>query len=204
MITVIAGINGAGKSSIIGSHYEQKGSYYFNPDEVARTLLAKKAVDNQAMANGRAWEIGYQKLNTAIDLDEDYAFETTLGGKKIFQALLRAISLQRVVRIFFVGLATPELHIQRVAERVHHGGHHIDEVKIRERWESARANMAELIANCHSLNVFDNSLPLIGGRPQTVCLFKMEQGAFLEGPVPDMPEWAKPLAAAAIKRALGR
>lgn len=204
MITVLAGVNGAGKSSILGMSYENKGAYYFNPDEAARILLQKRTVTDQIVANSRAWEIGYQRLNTAIDLDENFAFETTLGGNKIFQALMRAVTLQREVQVSFVGLATPELHIQRVAERVNRGGHPIDEAKIRERWETSRANMVELIASCHSASVFDNSLPLIGGKPQTVCLFRMQQGVFLTGPTPDMPEWAKPLAAAAMKRALQR
>lgn len=204
MITVLAGVNGAGKSSILGMSYESKGAHYFNPDEAARILLQKRSVTDQTVANSRAWEIGYQRLNTAIDLDENFAFETTLGGNKIFQALMRAVTLQREVQISFVGLATPELHIQRVAERVNRGGHPIDEAKIRERWETSRSNMVELIASCHSASVFDNSLPLVGGKPQTVCLFRMQQGAFLTGPIPDMPEWAKPLAAAAMKRALQR
>lgn len=204
MITVLAGVNGAGKSSILGMSYESKGACYFNPDEAARILLQKRTVTDQTVANSRAWEIGYQLLNTAIDLDENFAFETTLGGNKIFQALTRAVTLKRAVQIAFIGLATPELHIQRVAERVHRGGHPIDESKIRERWEASRANMVELITTCHSAIVLDNSLPLIDGKPQIECLFRMEQGVFRAGPTPNMPSWAKPLAAAAMKRALKR
>ena len=199
MITVIAGVNGAGKSSIAGEHLRHLGTTYYNPDEAARILLTKNPI-TPVEANGRAWEIGFQYLNAAIDLDDDYAFETTLGGSTIFQSLMRAISLGRKVSVFFVGLDSPELHIDRVRNRVLHGGHPIDETKIRERWEKSRANMAELITVCHSVNVFDNSLPLKEDRAQTRVLFKMKQGVFVQPPVPDMPTWAKPLAASAIKR----
>ena len=202
MITVIAGVNGAGKSSVAGMYLRHLGTTYYNPDEAARLLLVDNPGLSVEQANGRAWQIGYQYLNAAIDLDDDFAFETTLGGTKIFESLMRAVGLHRQVRIFCVGLESPELHIDRVKHRVQNGGHHIDEAKIRERWENSRANIAQLICYCHSINVFDNSLPLKDGKPQTRCLFKMEQGVFLQLPIPDMPHWAKPLAASAIKRCL--
>lgn len=200
MITVIAGINGAGKSSIAGEYLRHLGTTYYNPDEAARILLHKNPAISADEANSKAWGIGYQYLNAAIDLDDDYAFETTLGGSKIFESLMRSISLQRQVCVFFVGLESPDLHIERVKNRVRNGGHDIDEAKIRERWEKSRANMAQLISGCYSVNVFDNSLPLKDNKPQTRCLFKMEKGVFLQPPIPDMPAWAKPLAASAIKR----
>lgn len=202
MITVLAGINGAGKSSIAGEYLRSRGAAYYNPDEVARQLIIEQPRMSLDEANGRAWQIGYELLNAAIDLDDDFAFETTLGGTKIFQSLMKAITLKRQVRIFFVGLTSPELHIERVRNRVRHGGHPIDEEKIRQRWENSRANVVALISCCHSVNVFDNSLPLIDGKPQTRCLFKLEEDVFVEPPIKDMPEWAKPLAASAMKRVL--
>ncbi len=40
-IYVLAGVNGAGKSSIAGAAFRAHGADYYNPDEVARAL--KKA-----------------------------------------------------------------------------------------------------------------------------------------------------------------
>ncbi len=39
-ITVIAGVNGAGKSSVAGTALRQSGGEYFNPDEVTRAILS--------------------------------------------------------------------------------------------------------------------------------------------------------------------
>jgi predicted ABC-type ATPase len=39
-IFVLAGVNGAGKSSIGGAAFRQFGSDYYNPDEAARALMA--------------------------------------------------------------------------------------------------------------------------------------------------------------------
>lgn len=201
MITVIAGVNGAGKSSIAGANLRSNGGYYFNPDEVAKDLMANTPSMPQQEANGKAWKIGYDQLLRAIEEDHDYAFETTLGGNSICQALHDAIDRDRQIRIFFCGLASPELHIQRVKERVAKGGHDIPEARIRERWPNAIFNMIGLIPRCHSVRVFDNSAPADNGKPSPVCLFSLSNGRFTDGPVEDMPDWAKPLAVIAMKTA---
>ena len=71
MITVIAGVNGAGKSSIAGASIRKKGGEYFNPDEVARDLMAEDSTLSQYDANAKAWTMGYEQLVKAITLDQD-------------------------------------------------------------------------------------------------------------------------------------
>jgi predicted ABC-type ATPase len=203
MITVIAGVNGAGKSSIAGAAIRQAGGDYFNPDEVSKALKSTSPSLSNVEANGEAWQLGYDQLSRAIEEKKDYTFETTLGGHSICKLLHKAIDQGIEVRIFFCGLDSPELHIQRVSERVAKGGHPIPEEKIRERWTHSIHNMLGLIKRCHSVKVFDNSKPADLHGPHPRCLFYLNQGQFAIPPVPDMPEWAKPLAAAAIKRILG-
>lgn len=53
-IYVLAGVNGAGKSSIGGAAFRQFGSDYYNPDEAARALLAANPALTQAAANSVA------------------------------------------------------------------------------------------------------------------------------------------------------
>ncbi len=202
MISVIAGINGAGKSSIAGARIRSAGGDYFNPDEVARSLMDADRTLSLTEANAHAWKIGFEQLSRAIDEELDYTFETTLGGNSICQLLHEAIDQGREVRIFFCGLASPELHIERVAARVARGGHDIPEAKIRERWTGAIHNMLGLIPRCAGVRVFDNSEPSDRGGPQPVCLFSLVGNTFDSLPVESMPEWAKPLASAAIKRTL--
>lgn len=202
MITVIAGVNGAGKSSIVGSHLRARGGDYYNPDEVARGLLRDGVVDSQEQANSKAWQMGYEQLQQAIVADDDYIFETTLGGHSICQALHNALDVGRQVRIFYCGLASPELHIQRVGERVARGGHPIPEEKIRERWQHSIRNMIGLIPRCQAVRVFDNSMPADDLGPNPVCLFSIVDDQFDSPPVKLMPDWAKPLATVAIRRVM--
>ena len=49
-ITVLAGTNGAGKSSIAGTRLREAGGAYFNPDEETRRILTA----NPGMALGEA------------------------------------------------------------------------------------------------------------------------------------------------------
>ena len=202
MITVIAGVNGAGKSSVAGANLRHNGADYFNPDEIARELRADHPGLSETEANAQAWLMGYEQLVRAIDEGRDYIFETTLGGNTICQTLHDAIDRGEEVRLFFVGLASPELHIARVAARVSRGGHPIPEAKIRERWISAIHNLMGLIPRCSAVNVFDNSANDTGAGPQPVCLFALHGDQFISPPVDPMPDWAKPLASVAITRAL--
>jgi len=202
VISVIAGINGAGKSSIAGARIRSAGGDYFNPDEVARSLMDADRTLSLTEANAQAWKMGFEQLSRAIEEELDYTFETTLGGNSICQLLHEAIDNGQEVRIFFCGLASPELHLERVAARVARGGHNIPEAKIRERWTGAIHNMLGLIPRCASVRVFDNSEPSDRGGPQPVCLFSLVGNSFDSLPVESMPEWAKPLASAAIRKSL--
>ena len=66
-IHVLAGVNGAGKSSIGGAAVRQHGGEYFNPDEVARALREKDPALTQADANSAAWRQGVMLLELAIE-----------------------------------------------------------------------------------------------------------------------------------------
>lgn len=200
MITVIAGVNGAGKSSIVGAYLRAKSGEYFNPDEVTRNLLRRHPEFSQETANAEAWRIGYEQLKLAVQHNYDYTIETTLGGNSICKLLHRAMDDGCEVRIFYCGLESPELHVQRVAQRVRRGGHFIPETKIIERWVSSIHNMLSLIPRLSELAVFDNSFQCnLMTRPMPKCLFLVKAHQFIVLPVSDMPDWAKPIAARAIQ-----
>ena len=200
MITVIGGVNGAGKSSLVGAYLRAKSGEYFNPDEVARNLLRRHPEFSQEAANAEAWRIGYKQLKFAVQHNHDYTIETTLGGNSICKLLHRAIDKGCEVRIFYCGLESPELHVQRVAQRVRRGGHFIPEAKIKERWVSSIHNMLSLIPRLSELAVFDNSFQCDSiTRPMPKCLFVVKAHKFTVFPVRDMPDWAKPLAARAMR-----
>jgi predicted ABC-type ATPase len=199
-IFVAAGTNGAGKSSIVGRYLEGIGAY-FDPDLFARKLVQRGMTQEEA--NVRSWTFGFESLCSAIDKNEDFAFETTLGGSSIVRELRRAAAAGREVRILYVGLDSVELHVARVQARVARGGHDIPEARIRERYTKSLANLTSLIGVVAELHVFDNSEEAADGLPQARLLFRMRRRRIVEPALAPLlketPSWAKPLVAAALR-----
>lgn len=202
-IYVLAGTNGAGKSSIAGAMLLRQRVEYFNPDEAARRIRAANPGISQTQANGAAWHEGKRLLERAIAERLDFAFETTLGGRTITALLERAAARGFEVRIWYVGLNGPELHIARVRARVAKGGHDIPEPRIRERYDASRLNLIRLLPSLSELWVYDNSKdadPDAGVAPEPRLVLHVRHGAVV-GPrdLARTPEWAKAIVAAVMK-----
>jgi predicted ABC-type ATPase len=201
-ITVIAGVNGAGKSSIVGETIRARGGAYFNPDEEAQALRAEDPTLSTEAANARAWEAGRTGLERAIARREDFAFETTLGGTSIAALLGRALDAGHEVVVRYVGLDSPERHVTRVRARVARGGHDIPEAKIRERYRRSREHLIALLPRLTSLVLYDNSIegdPEAGGTPAPQQLLHMESGRIVSvAPAARILAWARPIVSAAI------
>src|SRR2546427_11193813 len=136
----------------------ESGAEYFNPDVAASRFLSTNPGMTQEEANSAAWHQGKRLLERAIAERLDFAFETTLGGHTISTLLHEALVAGIEVRMWFVGLSSPELHMARVRARGARGGHDIPEEKIRERYDRRRVNLIELMPRLTELRVFDNSL----------------------------------------------
>ena len=200
---VLAGVNGAGKSSIAGAAFRAHGGDYYNPDEAARALRETHPGLRQTEANSRAWQAGRALLEQAIAGRLDYAFETTLGASTLPRLLAQAATQGIEVRVWYAGLATAALHIARVRARVARGGHDIPEPTIRRRFEHSRLNLIELMPALTALRVYDNSAPAdpaAGKTPVPRLVLHMEHGRILNPrDLPAAPDWAKPIIAAAMK-----
>lgn len=202
-IYVLAGVNGAGKSSIGGAMLDQAGTEFFNPDSAACKCLSIQPGMSQLEANSAAWHEGRRLLERAIDERQDFAFETTFGGNTMASLLEKALSRGIEVRIWYVGVESADLHIARVRSRVAMGGHDIPEAKVRERYSRSRMKLIELLPNLTELRVFDNTEegdPQKGQNPSPKLLLHMKQGKIVSAyDLRLMPQWAKPILGAAIE-----
>lgn len=205
-IIVLAGVNGAGKSSVLSALLLDEGLDWYNPDRYAADLARQLGVSLEE-ANGRAWQHGRTLLERATASAGNHAFETTLGGNTIAR-LLREASRTHDVLMLYCGLASPELHIARVAQRVAHKGHPISDHKIRERWNTSRSNLVQLLPVLARLQVFDNSRSVRPGQdiPDPALVLELEVGRVI---LPDVqsrealaavPVWAQPILEAAIQQ----
>jgi predicted ABC-type ATPase len=204
VLYVLAGTNGAGKSSIGGYRLEQAGLTWFNPDTFARELTIDTGCD-QTQANAIAWQEGMRRLDEAIVQGSHYAFETTLGGRTVPAKILAATKTHDVL-MWFCALSSPEQHIARVKARVAVGGHDIPEAKIRERYSAALENLIALMPQLGYLQVYDNSVDVGPGEPvpDPLLVAVLKDGKLIS-PLPDdvaalarTPHWAKPLLEAVL------
>ena len=202
-IYVLAGANGAGKSSIVGALLLREGTDYFNPDEAAKRILSVNPGITVEKANSEAWHQGKRLLERAIEERLDFAFETTLGGQTITRLLDTALSKGIEVRIWYLGLTSPELHLARVRSRVAKGGHSIPQAKIRERYHNSRFNLIRLMPRLTELRVYDNSEeadPHAGVAPEPKLILYLDQARIVSHcDLGEVPEWAKPIVFEALK-----
>lgn len=204
IILVLAGVNGAGKSSVGGALLAEAGLTWFNPDTMAREIVEQMGMTRQK-ADIHAWRYGLSSLNAAIANGTSFAFETTLGGRTISLILAAAAATHDIIMIY-CGLESIDLHIQRVAQRVASGGHSIPEETIRRRWTTSRANLIHLLPRISHLQVFDNSRSVPSGEtvPSPILVLEVDQGRMLTPKPGDdearsiVPAWARPIAQAAI------
>jgi predicted ABC-type ATPase len=200
---VLAGVNGAGKSSIGGAAIREAGAEYYNPDEAATKVLKANPHLSQMEANAVAWQNGRLMLERAIRERLDFAFETTLGASTMTELLVQAAEAGFAVHVWYAGLASPEQHIERVRARVRAGGHDIADADIRRRYRHSRLNLIRLLPFLASLRVFDNSVeadPATGRQPMPRLVLHLERGTVKNpGDMAKTPDWAKPVVAAVLK-----
>lgn len=201
-IYVLAGTNGAGKSSIAGAMLIEEGVEYFNPDEAAELIRVANPGITLQEAQSAAWDEGRRLLERAIDERLDYAFETTLGGRTIPALLEKAMDAGIEVRIWYVGLTNVELHIARVHARVKRGGHDIPEEKIRQRYARSLINLILLMPKLTELRVYDNSVeadPHTGATPEPGLIVHLNRRKLVNVcELASTPEWAKPVVLSAL------
>ena len=201
-INVLAGVNSSGKSSVAGATIRSAGGDYYNPDEAAAGFRRASPGLTQLDANSLAWYRGREMLERAIASRLEFTFETTLGASTIPKLLIDAAAQGIEVQVWYIGLATPEQHLARVAR----GGHDIPQAVIRRRFEHSRLNLIALLPALISLRVYDNSFeadPAAGKAPRPILVLHMARSRILNlRDLPNAPHWAKPIAAAAMKLAL--
>lgn len=168
LLVIVAGPNGAGKSTTAPRLLQQAlaVSEFVNADAIALGLSAFRP-ESAALAAGRAMLTRLRALSRAR---QDFAFETTLASRSLVLAVERLRASGYYVHVAFLSLASPELALARVAERVRQGGHDVPPEVVRRRFVvGLRTFFTRYDRRVGSWQVFDNSLPsgprLIAARP---------------------------------------
>jgi predicted ABC-type ATPase len=147
---LVAGINGAGKSTFAQNHatlrvlLEARGPEIevINPDLITREILRSEPELPLDKANIRAADECEVRVRDLVkNADRSFVIETVLSTDK-YKPIVRA-ALKRGFQVLFVYvvLGSVEEAIQRVAARVARGGHNVPAAKIKRRWPRSLENL---------------------------------------------------------------
>lgn len=160
LLIVLAGSNGAGKSTFHSEALSGTGIPFVNADEIARDLAAR--------SGGSVAELAYEAMHRADALRRDllrqrasFVMETVLsdtqGAKLAFFAEAQAAGY--FLLFIHIRLDNVETSIARVTQRVLNGGHDVPDEKLHTRFPRTQQNAARGLAMADAGLVFDNSDP---------------------------------------------
>lgn len=139
---IIVGPNGAGKTTFARDflpHYVHCLEFV-NPDLIA---LGQSPSDARR-AGPSAGRVVLQRIHALAKARSDFAMETTLS-KRSYVPLLRDIREDGYkLHMFYLWLTSPELSLQRIADRVKQGGHDVPRADVRRRFPRTLNNLFTL------------------------------------------------------------
>ncbi len=153
-LVFITGINGAGKSTLTDEIREiNDNTVIINPDEFSKKY--KGFAEN--IANLKGGREALSLFKSALTDKKDIIIETTLSGNTVFNRYEQARKLGYHITTMYVGLDAVEKHIERVADRVRNGGHHIAEELIRKRYSQREERLFRAFQKSDKFIAYDNS-----------------------------------------------
>lgn len=152
-IWVLAGANGAGKSTFYRLVLQPRGIRWINAADIARTLWPDTAEDHAYAAGQIAAELRESMIADGLD----FATETVFSHESKLALLHDARARGYRVTVVYVHLDNAELHLARVAQRVAEGGHSVPAAKVLARRGRVIRLMREALRVADDAVVLDNS-----------------------------------------------
>ena len=154
---IISGCNGAGKTTASYTVLPEilDCREFVNADEIARGLSPFNP-ESVAIEAGR---LMLKRIEELLCRNETFSIETTLATRSYLNLVQRAQAKGYTVRLLFFWLNSPELALQRVAERVSKGGHNIPEPIVRRRYVAGISNLFRLFMN--EVDLWDISFQIL-------------------------------------------
>lgn len=141
-VVLISGPNGAGKTT--SSPWLLRGAldvpHFVNADAIAKGL-SSFASELVALEAGKLMLIRLDALAVAR---ESFAFETTLASRTFAPRIRSLRSNGYFFHLIYLWVASPELSILRIQDRVRQGGHFVPDDTVRQRYRRGLKNFFNL------------------------------------------------------------
>lgn len=153
---IIAGCNGAGKTTASMTILPRSllVKEFVNADEIAKGLSPFNP-EGVAIEAGR---LMLERIQYLLSKGESFSIETTLATRSYINLVRQAHELGYLVHLIYFWLNSPQLAVDRVAERVSKGGHNIPKDVILRRYYKGISNLFNMFMNeVDAWLIFDNS-----------------------------------------------
>ena len=147
--TIIGGVDGTGKSSLTGVLKAQT-------TDLGQIVDTEKITDENGGNAILGGEIALHRIHAFLDKGISFTQETTLSGYTTEATAQEAHEKGYFVRLYYIGLDSVEECLQRIKNRVSHGGHDIREEDVRRRFAERWEAVAKILVFCDEANFFDN------------------------------------------------
>jgi predicted ABC-type ATPase len=178
---VLAGGNGAGKSTFYRLFLEPRGIKLISADVIAKAINP----ENQEAATREAMIVAERLREDLVLQGISFCFETVFSHPSKIDFVAKAKSLGYKIILVYIQLDTPELNAARVHQRVSEGGHTVPDKKIRSRIPRTMKNIATALPLIDEARLLDNSL--FNSPFRQVAVIKQGSCTELMKPLPD---WA--------------
>lgn len=179
---VLAGGNGAGKSTFYQQFLAPLAVQFVNADVIAHDLDSRRQESVSYDAAKIAERLRYDLLHAGIS----FCFETVFSHPSKIDFIAEAKALGYEIVLVFIHLQMDELNLARVAQRVNEGGHKVPEEKIISRIPRTLKHIQTSLPLADKAQLYDNSsseLPF-----QLVA--RLENGTLIKSADP-LPDWAR-------------
>lgn len=147
--TIVGGVNGTGKSSLTGVLKTQT-------TELGVIIDVDKITAQNGGSALQGGRIALQRIQECLGKGLSFTQETTLSGRKTEATAAEAKERGYIVRLYYVGLDSVDECLQRIENRVAHGGHDIRETDVLRRFAGRWEAVAKVLPYCDEAHFFDN------------------------------------------------
>ena len=150
---LLAGGNGAGKSTFYRLYLKPRGIPFVNADIIAQHLFPEDPEQLSYAASQQAERIRLRYLEE----QRSFCFETVFSHPSKIDFLAQAKTLGYAITLVFIHLEFAQLNQARVAQRVSEGGHSVPPEKISSRIPRTLEYIKAAIPLADRVEVLDNS-----------------------------------------------
>ena len=181
---ILAGGNGAGKSTFYRTLLAPLGLPFINADILAKELYPQSPEEHSYDAAKLATEMRFQLLHER----RSFCFETVFSHPSKIDFVAQAKVLGYEIILVFIHLDTVSLNQARVAQRISEGGHNVPDEKVASRIPRLLQNIKKTLPLCEQVYILNNSR--LDSPFQQVVIIRHGQTIQLKISLPD---WAKDL-----------